>query len=556
MGSPRPSAARTLPNGIMSRPAMARTLSYFYLAGGTLVLASLALPYGTDNLAGQAAVALAAYLAGAILYLLPERLPWVVIPGALALGTVLVSALVLCEGDGGSFYGLFYLWVAVESFYLLSRVGAALQVGFMGLAYAGVLAVVPDDRPVQHWLLVVGVGIVAGVLVAYQRGRIDALVASLDDAARTDPLTGLLNRRAFEELFEKELDRVHRSDGSLSVLLGDLDGFKAVNDRFGHEAGDAALCRVAEDMLKWKRRVDTPARIGGEELALLLPDTDERGAFLVAERLRRATHRSFAEDPMGLTISFGVATFPAHGDDLRSLMRAADRALYAAKDLGKDRTAIYSPEVARVLARASGSQGGDLQLAPLMSLAEALDVRDTGNAVHSRTVGRYARMMAVELGLSPERVERVRVAGVLHDVGKIGVSDPLLVKMGPLGDEDWRELKTHPEIGAQLLSRPELADLRSWVLAHHERPDGTGYPFGLSGDEIPLEARILAVADAYEAMTRGRVYREALGREAAREELRAGSGSQFDRQVVEAFLAALDRELEEELEPPAATVTK
>ena len=556
MGSPRPSAGRTLPNGIMGPSAMARTLSYFYLAGGTLVLASLALPDGSGNLAGQAAVALAAYLAGGALYLLPGRLPQIAIPGALALGTVLVSALVLCEGDGGSFYGLFYLWVAVESFYLLGRLGVALQVGFMAAAYAGVLALVPDERPVQHWLLVVGVGIVAGALVAYQRGKIDALVATLDDAARTDPLTGLLNRRAFEELFDNELDRVHRSDGHLSVVLGDLDGFKAVNDRFGHEAGDAALCRVAEDMLKWKRRVDTPARIGGEELALLLPDTDERGAFLVAERLRRATHRSFAEDPMGLTISFGVATYPAHGDDLRSLMRAADRALYAAKDLGKDRTAIYSPEVARVLARASGSQGGDLQLAPLMSLAEALDVRDTGNAVHSRTVGRYARMMAVELGLSPERVERVRVAGVLHDVGKIGVSDPLLVKMGPLGDEDWRELKTHPEIGAQLLSRPELADLRSWVLAHHERPDGEGYPFGLSGDEIPVEGRILAVADAYEAMTRGRVYREALGREAAREELGAGAGSQFDRQVVDAFLAALDREHDEELEPPAATVTK
>ena len=189
-----------------------------------------------------------------------------------------------------------------------------------------------------------------------------------------------------------------------------------------------------------------------------------------------------------------------------------------------------------MLARASGSQGGDLQLAPLMSLAEALDVRDTGNAVHSRTVGRYARITAVELGLNAERVERVRVAGVLHDVGKIGVSDPVLVKTGPLGEEDWRELRTHPEIGAQLLSRPELADLRAWVLAHHERPDGTGYPAGLSGDDIPLEARILAVADAYEAMTRGRVYREALGREAAREELRAGSGSQFDGKVVDAFL--------------------
>ena len=134
---------------------------------------------------------------------------------------------------------------------------------------------------------------------------------------------------------------------------------------------------------------------------MLLPDTDERGAYLVAERLRRATHRSFAEYPTPVTISFGVATQPEHGDDLRSLMRAADRALYAAKDLGKDRTAIFSAEVARVLARASGSQSGDLHLAPLMALAEALDVRDHGNAAHSRRSGLYARMMAVELGLPP-----------------------------------------------------------------------------------------------------------------------------------------------------------
>ena len=556
MGVGRSRAERALPDGIMGRGAMARTLSYFYLAGGTLVLASLALPYDHERIAGQIAVSVVAYLAGAALFLLRERLPKIAIPVALALGTVLVTALVWCEGNGASFFGLFYLWVAVEAFYLLSRPGAALQMGLVAAAYGGVLATLPDDRPVQHWLMVVGVGIVAGVLVAYQRGRIDALVASLDDAARTDPLTGLLNRRAFEELFENELERAHRSNGRLSVLLGDLDGFKGVNDRFGHEAGDGVLRQVAEDMLKWKRRVDTPARIGGEEFSLLLPETDERGAFLVAERLRRATHRSFAEDPLGVTISFGVATYPDHGQDLRALMRAADRALYAAKDLGKDRTAIYSPEVARVLARASGSQGGDLQLAPLMSLAEALDVRDTGNAVHSRIVGRYARITAVELGLGPERVERVRVAGMLHDVGKIGVSDPVLVKTGPLGEDDWRELRTHPEIGAQLLSRPELADLRSWVLAHHERPDGTGYPSGLSGDEIPLEARILAVADAYEAMTRGRVYRGALGREAAREELRAGSGSQFDRTVVDAFLKALEREQDEAADMSAATVTK
>ncbi len=547
---------RVQTDGIMSRPAMARTLSFFYLAGGVLVLAALALPYDHERVAGQLAVAAVALATGAGLFLLRDHLPGLAVPIVLSLGTALVTLLVWCENDGSSFYGLLYLWVAVEAFYLLARAAAALQVGLVAVAYAGVLTAVPDERPLQHWLMVVGVGVVAGVLVAYQRGRIDALVASLDDAARTDPLTGLLNRRAFEELFENELERAHRSNGRLSVLLGDLDGFKGVNDRFGHEAGDGVLRQVAEDMLKWKRRVDTPARIGGEEFALLLPETDERGAFLVAERLRRATHRSFAEDPLGVTISFGVATYPEHGAELRSLMRAADRALYAAKDLGKDRTAIYSPEVARVLARASGSQGGDLQLAPLMSLAEALDVRDTGNAVHSRTVGRYARITAVELGLGAERVERVRVAGVLHDVGKIGVSDPVLVKTGPLEEDDWRQLRTHPEIGAQLLSRPELADLRAWILAHHERPDGTGYPAGISGDDIPLEARIIAVADAYEAMTRGRIYRGALGREAAREELRAGSGSQFDGNVVDAFLRALEQEQDEARDTSAATVTK
>ena len=545
-----------MPDGILSRPAMARTLAFFYLAGATLIVASIVLPYPDDHVVAQLAVSAVAYATGLALFLLGKRLPQLAIPTVLSLGTLLITALVWLEGSGSSFYALFYLWVAVEAFYLLGPRGAVFQVSLVAVAYGGVLGALSDDRLVQHWLMIVGVGVVAGALVSYQRGRIDALVASLDDAARTDPLTGLLNRRAFEELFDNELERAHRSGGRLSVLLGDLDGFKGVNDRFGHEAGDSALCQVAEDMLKWKRRVDTPARIGGEEFSLLLPDTDERGAFLVAERLRRATHRSFAEDPLALTISFGVATYPEHGEDLRTLMRAADRALYAAKDLGKDRTAIYSAEVARVLARASGSQGGDLQLAPLMSLAEALDVRDTGNAVHSRTVGRYSRLIAVELGLSAERVERVRVAGVLHDVGKIGVSDPVLVKTGPLVDDDWKELRTHPEIGAQLLSRPELADLRSWVLAHHERPDGKGYPRGLAGDDIPLEARILAAADAYEAMTRGRVYREALGREAAREELRAGSGSQFDRRVVDAFLVALDRERNEELEPPAATVTK
>jgi diguanylate cyclase (GGDEF)-like protein/putative nucleotidyltransferase with HDIG domain len=379
----------------------------------------------------------------------------------------------------------------------------------------------------------------AGVAL-YQRSRLVRLRARIADATRTDSLTGLLNRRAFEELLDMELERATRAGRPLSVLVGDLDSFSAVNECQGHAAGDIALQLVASDCLKWKRRIDQAARIGGEEFALLLPETDERGAFIVAERLRRATHRTFADAAVRVTISFGVATSPMHGADAVGLLRAADRAVAAAKELGGDRTVIYSDEVARTLAQPGAQGDGQLQLATVIALAEALDIRDTGTGQHSHTVGRYAELMARELGLDEEHVERVRIAGVLHDIGKIGISDVVLSKPGPLDADEWQEMYTHPEIAARLLSRPEFDDLRAWILAHHERPDGAGYPFGLSGDDIPLEARILAVADAYEAMTADRVYRPSLGAETARTELRAGSGSQFDAQVVSAFVRALD----------------
>ena len=374
----------------------------------------------------------------------------------------------------------------------------------------------------------------------HQYRRIVALRARISDAARTDPLTGLLNRRALEELLDTELERASRADRPLSVIVGDLDSFATVNEHHGHAAGDSALQLVAGSCLKWKRRIDQAARIGGEEFALLLPETDERGAFIVAERLRRATHRTFADVSIPVTISFGVASSPAHGTDPVSLLRAAELAMAAAKDLGSDRTVIYSGEVGRTLEESGVEADGQLQLATVIALAEALDIRDTGTGQHSHTVGRYSELMARELGFEQERVERVRLAGVLHDIGKIGISDRLLSKPGPLDADEWQEMYTHPEIAARLLSRPEFDDLRAWILAHHERPDGTGYPYGLRGDGIPVEARILAVGDAYEAMTADRTYRPALGAEAARAELGAGAGSQFDREVVDAFLRALD----------------
>ena len=538
--------------GPLERSATVRTLGGFFLLGAGLELFSLVFPvHATADLTGLIATGAATLLTGALLFAFGDRLPREVIPAALAVAIGLITASVYFDHIGASAYGLAYVAAGILAFYFLPRTWALALLVLAGTAYALVLSAVPHVQPFQRVVMTLGIAGIGGLVVSHMRDRVNELVARLTDAARTDPLTGLLNRRALEELFDVELERSRRSERPLSVIVGDLDGFKAVNDRLGHQAGDAALQTLAEELGRWKRRIDMAARLGGEEFALLLPETDERGAFLVAERLRRATQRKFADGPHPLTISFGVATFPDHGDDADMVLRAADQALYAAKDLGKDRSVIYSHELSRRVVEARREDDadlGELRLAAVVSLAEALDIRDTGTADHAREVGHYAQMMATELGLDADHAERVRVAGVLHDIGKVGMTTP--------NDDRQPEMRTHPEIAAAMLERPEFEDLREWILYHHERVDGTGYPRGLAGDEIPLESRIIAVADAYEAMTAGRVHRATLGDQAARVELVAGSGAQFDGVVVQAFLSALDRVAESQLGAPEATVTK
>jgi putative nucleotidyltransferase with HDIG domain len=178
----------------------------------------------------------------------------------------------------------------------------------------------------------------------------------------------------------------------------------------------------------------------------------------------------------------------------------------------------------------------------VIEIAEELDARDGGTARHCQTVACYAEAIARELDLADDLVESVRLAGLLHDVGKIGIDGSILGKRGPLSGHEWHAMRDHPRIGADLLGDAGLAEIREWVLAHHERPDGSGYPRGLSGAEIPLEAKILAVADSYEAMTTDRCYRASIGRERAVAELLRHAGTQFDRNVVEAFLVVIERD--------------
>jgi diguanylate cyclase (GGDEF)-like protein/putative nucleotidyltransferase with HDIG domain len=352
--------------------------------------------------------------------------------------------------------------------------------------------------------------------------------------AEHDPLTGLRNRRGLQEHIDAEITRV----GSVAVVVCDLDNFKRVNDALGYVQGDEALRRFAGVL---DGVGGLAARLGGEEFALVLPGLCEDEAMAIAERVRATVPAAFADFPWPVTTSAGVAVSGPGAETASLVLRAATRAVFGAKRLGRDRCVAYHADALEALLGSLDEEGSAAseQLAAAMLLAETLDLRDVSTARHSQTVGRYAEGIARAMGLPKERVERIRAAGVLHDIGKLGVADSILKKAGPLTDDEWVEMRRHPELGARILDHANLRDISGWVRAHHERIDGRGYPSGLAGEQIPLEARILAVADAYEAMTADRPYRSALGHDAAREELRDASGSQFDPEVVEAFLRAL-----------------
>ncbi len=352
--------------------------------------------------------------------------------------------------------------------------------------------------------------------------------------AEHDPLTGLRNRRGLQEHIDAEIART----GTVAVLVCDLDNFKRVNDALGYVQGDEALRRFAGVLAGTG---GLAARLGGEEFALVLPGTCEDAALATAESVRTSVLEVFDDFPWPVTTSVGIAVSGPGAETASLLLRAATRAVFGAKRLGRDRCILYHAETLEALLGTLEDAGAasSEQLAAAMLLAETLDLRDFGTARHSHTVGRYAEAIARALDLPAGRVDRVRAAGVLHDIGKLGVADAVLKKPGKLTEAEWADMRRHPELGARILHHANLRDISAWVLAHHERIDGGGYPHGLAGDDIPLEARILAVADAYEAMTADRAYRAALGHDAAQKELRACAGTQFDPRVVDAFLLVL-----------------
>jgi diguanylate cyclase (GGDEF)-like protein len=369
----------------------------------------------------------------------------------------------------------------------------------------------------------------------YQRSTQSALRAMR--LALTDPLTGLGNHRHFHERLQRELLHAEEQHTPLTLCFVDIDDFKKINDRFGHPSGDRVLSQVAGRL----RQGGEAFRLGGDEFALLLANHDEDAALDAASSVvDRIGTLDF--DHIGrVTVSAGVATFPVQGHGRDELIRLADSALYWAKEHGKNRVRLYRPDVVELaeLKRLASGPDRAARYRAAASLAKAVDARDTYTGSHSERVSDLAARVAKRVGLNPEQVELTRLAGSLHDLGKLAIPEEILQKPGALTDSERLVLERHPQIGFRMLDSLGVDPVADLVLHHHERWDGAGYPDGLAGEEIPLGARIIFVTDAYDAMTSDRIYRPRHSEEAALVELRRCAGTQFDPGIVAAFTEEL-----------------
>jgi diguanylate cyclase (GGDEF)-like protein len=457
---------------------------------------------------------------------------------------ILVARVVLC--------GFVYYWVvnlvlisavlsadSGRSFFSIARENIAQTTApFAFMASAALTLIVLWQR--DPWLSIALVGPLLAIAL-YQRSTFKAIRAMR--LALTDPLTGLGNHRSFHERLQRELVTAEEEGTSLALCLVDFDDLKTINDRFGHPVGDLVLGQVASRL----RQGGESFRLGGDEFAVLLPRQDEGQATAVARSIVERVAALDVEGVGPVTVSAGVATYPTHGSSRDELIRLADSALYWAKKEGKNRVRAYAAES---ILRANLEQLADTpdraaQYRAAESLAKAVDERDAYTGSHSQRVGDYSARIARRLGADEPAIELTRLAGNLHDLGKLAIPEDVLCKPSSLSEAERLMLERHPQVGFRMLESLGVQPVAGWVLHHHERWDGAGYPNRLAGDQIPLGARIIFVADAYDAMTSGRPYHEALTQQDALAELERCAGTQFDPAVVR----ALNEELLTALEP-------
>ena len=375
-------------------------------------------------------------------------------------------------------------------------------------------------------------------------------IVSVGAQAATDELTGLPNRVAIAGTLFTEAERSVRYRRPLAVIFADIDRFKTINDTYGHAAGDTVLRGFAEALKGRLRATDVVGRYGGEEFMIVLPETSVDDAAALADKLRldvaAMRHKVDDNQAVSVTASFGVTG--GVGDRLRvdTLVREADAAMYAAKALGRDQVYAYAePDDDTTVVRSPISPAGRTKAVELGRHAHGAAADALASIIAplphyrgrpSALIATIVSALARSLELPDHEVDKIRVAALLHDVGKVGIPQDILEKPSSLTPAEWRSVVQHPRIGQVILEQATtLRDAVPIILHHHERYGGEGYPYGLRGNEIPLGARIVAIADAYDAMIQDRPYKGKISHSAAVEELKRHAGTQFDPELVEIF---------------------
>lgn len=375
-------------------------------------------------------------------------------------------------------------------------------------------------------------------------------VEKMEEQAITDSLTGLLNHMEFQNRLIEEIDRSRRYGKMFSLLMLDLDHFKDVNDTYGHPIGDKVLKETAKILKTLLRSVDLAFRYGGEEFAILLPETDSQGARIIADRIRQEIGRrpifTRLEESTHVTISIGVSEFPQDADQREDLISAADQALYASKRNGRDRVSLYR-EVLKTVIENDPINLDDYLLDPdmksLLDLASVIDAKSPYTKGHTEGVLKYTMHFAKALALDDDQKKSLEFASLLHNIGMVSVPSRLLSGDRPLTHEEMKIIQAHPNLGQMLVQNSSRFDsVLPAILYHHERYDGHGYPNGLKGEEIPYLARILSVVDSYYAMISVRSYRPKRSKAEAIAELRANAGTQFDPKIIAAFIQLIKRD--------------